>query len=200
MVVHNQEEEVCRLSDILLRGDHNVLNLLAACAMTSALGVDVEPMAQVIREFKGVAHRLQLVREVNGVKYYDGSIASAPERLMADLNAYTEPIVLLAGGRDKHLPWEDAAQLIVERVRELIVFGEMADLVRGAVEAQLSRSEERKLENVHQVATLDEAVAIAAQIARSGEVVLLSPGGTSFDAFKDFAERGDRFQELVRGL
>jgi UDP-N-acetylmuramoylalanine--D-glutamate ligase len=76
----------------------------------------------------------------------------------------------------------------------------MAELVRGAVEAQLSRSDERRLEKIHHAATLDEAVAMAAQIARSGEVVLLSPGGTSFDAFKDFAERGDKFQELVRGL
>ena len=108
-----------------------MLNVLAACALTAALGVDVEPMAQAIREFKGVAHRLQLVREVNGVKYYDDSIATAPERLMAGVQAFNEPIVLLAGGRDKHLPWEDAAQLIVERVRELIVFGEMADLVQA---------------------------------------------------------------------
>jgi UDP-N-acetylmuramoylalanine--D-glutamate ligase len=200
IVVHNREEEVCRLGDLQLRGDHNVLNVLAACALTSALNVDVEPMAQAIREFKGVAHRLQLVREVNGVKYYDNSISTAPERVMADLQVFSEPIVLLAGGRDKHLPWEDAAQMIVERVRELIVFGEMAELVRGAVEVQLSRSEERKLESVHQVATLDEAVTLAAQIAKSGEAVLLSPGGTSFDAFKDFAERGNKFQELVRGL
>jgi UDP-N-acetylmuramoylalanine--D-glutamate ligase len=158
IVVHNREEEVCRLGEVQLRGDHNVLNVLAACAVTSALGVNVEPMAQVIREFKGVAHRLQLVREVNGVKYYDDSIATAPERMMAGVNAFTESIVLLAGGRDKHLPWEEAAQLIVERVRELIVFGEMADLVHRAVEAQLNRSDERVLERIHHVATLDEAV------------------------------------------
>jgi UDP-N-acetylmuramoylalanine--D-glutamate ligase len=200
LVVHNNEEEVCRVSDLQLRGDHNVLNVLAACALTSALNVEVGPMAQAIREFKGVAHRLQLVREVNGVKYYDGSIASAPERLMADLNVYTEPIVLLAGGRDKHLPWEDAARLIVERVRELIVFGEMADLVQAAVEAQLSQSDERVLEKIHQAKTLEEAVGVAARVARSGEVVLLSPGGTSYDAFKDFEERGNKFQELVQGL
>ncbi len=200
IVVQNREEDVCRLSDVQLRGDHNVLNVLAACAITSAVGVDVEPMAQAIRGFKGVAHRLQLVREVNGVKYYDDSIATAPERLMAGVQAFSEPIVLLAGGRDKHLPWEEAAQLIVGRVRELIVFGEMADLVQGAVEAQLNRADERVLEKVHRVTTLAEAVAAAARIAGSGEVVLLSPGGTSFDAFKDFAERGDRFQELVRGL
>jgi UDP-N-acetylmuramoylalanine--D-glutamate ligase len=200
MVVQNREEEVCRLGDIPLRGDHNVLNVLAACAMTAALGVDVGPMAQAIREFKGVAHRLQLAHDVNGVKYYDDSIATAPERLMAGVQAFHEPIVLLAGGRDKHLPWEEAAQLIVERVRELIVFGEMADLVQTAVEAQLTRAEARVLEKIHRVKTLDEAVATAARIAHPGEVVLLSPGGTSFDAFKDFAERGDKFQELVRGL
>jgi UDP-N-acetylmuramoylalanine--D-glutamate ligase len=200
IVVQNRDEEVCRLGDIPLRGDHNVLNVLAACAITAALGVEVEPMAQAIREFKGVAHRLQLVRDVNGVKYYDDSIATAPERLMAGVNAFHEPIVLLAGGRDKHLPWEDAAQLIAARVRELIVFGEMAELVQTAVEAQLERSDERVLEQIHHVKTLDEAVAVAARTAQPGEVVLLSPGGTSFDAFKDFAERGEKFQELVNGL
>ncbi len=191
---------MCRLSDIQLRGDHNVLNVLAACALAAVLGVDAEPMAQVIRTFTGVAHRLQFVREVNGVKYYDDSIATAPERLIAGLQAYDEPIVLLAGGRDKHLPWAEAAQVIVERVRELIVFGEMAGLVQTAVEAQLSQSGASVLEKIHHVTTLDEAVAIAAQAARSGEVVLLSPGGTSYDAFKDFAERGDKFQELVKAL
>jgi UDP-N-acetylmuramoylalanine--D-glutamate ligase len=200
IVVQNQEEEVCRLGDVQLRGDHNVLNVLAACAVTAAAGADVGPMAQAIREFKGVAHRLQLVREVNGVKYYDDSIATAPERLMAGVNAFGEPIVLLAGGRDKHLPWEAAAQLIVERVRELIVFGEMADLVREAVEAQLSRSADRALHAIHHVKTLDEAVTKAAQIARAGDVVLLSPGGTSFDAFQDFAERGAKFQAFVQAL
>jgi UDP-N-acetylmuramoylalanine--D-glutamate ligase len=168
--------------------------------LAATSGVEVEVMARVIREFKGVAHRLQLIREVNGVRYYDDSIATAPERLMAGVQAFDEPIVLLAGGRDKHLPWDDAAKLIVERVRQLIVFGEMADLVQRAVEAQMSQVEVRALESVQHVNTLDEVVALAAQTARSGDVVLLSPGGTSFDAFKDFAERGDRFQELVKAL
>jgi UDP-N-acetylmuramoylalanine--D-glutamate ligase len=199
-VVQTQEQEVCRLGDIQLRGDHNVLNVLAACALTAVLGVDAGYMAQVVRSFKGVAHRLQLIREVKGVQYYDDSIATAPERLMAGLQAFDESIVLLAGGRDKQLPWAAAAQLIVERVRELIVFGEMADLVQAAVEAQLSQSSASALEKIHHVTTLDEAVAIAAQAARTGEVVLLSPGGTSYDAFKDFAERGDTFQALVKAL
>jgi len=200
LVVQNHEQEVCRTGDIKLRGDHNVLNVLAACALTATQGVDVDVMAQVIREFKGVAHRLQWVRELNGVKYYDGSISTAPERLMADLQVYDEPIVLLAGGRDKHLPWAEAAKMIVERVRQLIVFGEMAGMVQAAVEAQIDQSDARVLEKIHRVTTLDEAVAIAAQVARAGDVVLLSPGGTSYDAFKDFEERGDKFQELVKAL
>ena len=200
IVVQHQEREVCRVSDIPLRGEHNVLNVLAACALAITLGVEPDAMAQAIRNFKGVAHRLQLIRTVNGVQYYDDSIATAPERLMAGLLAYDEPIVLLAGGRDKHLPWGEAAKLIVERVRDLIVFGEMADLVQTAVEAQLAQSGTRVLERIHHVSTLEEAVAKAAQVARSGEVALLSPGGTSYDAFKDFAERGDRFQELVKSL
>ena len=200
LLVQNQECEVCRMSDIPLRGAHNVLNVLAACALTATLGVEPEVMAEAIRAFKGVPHRLQLIREVNGAAYYDDSIATAPERLMAGLQAFGEPIVLLAGGRDKHLPWAEAAQLIIERVRELVVFGEMAGLVESAIEAQSPQAETKLLEKVHRVQTLDEAVAKAAQIARAGEVVLLSPGGTSFDAFKDFAERGDKFQELVKAL
>jgi UDP-N-acetylmuramoylalanine--D-glutamate ligase len=200
IIVQNRESEVCRLSDIALRGAHNVQNVLAACALTAALGVEADAMAEAIRAFKGVPHRLQLVGEVKGVKYYDDSIATAPERLMAGVLSFEEPLVLLAGGRDKHLPWDTAARLIIERVRQLIVFGEMADLVRGAVEAQLALGGERTLEAIHQVTTLEQAVAQAAQLARPGEAVLLSPGGTSFDAFKDFEERGDAFQALVKEL
>jgi len=199
-LVQNYESKVCRVSDIPLRGAHNVQNVLAACALTAALGVEPDNMAGAIRAFKGVPHRLQFVREMNGAAYYDDSIATAPERLMAGLQAFDEPLVLLAGGRDKHLPWDAAAKMIVGRVRELIVFGEMADLVRGAVEAQLASAAARTLHHIHQVKSLDEAVGKAAQVARSGDVVLLSPGGTSYDAFKDFEERGDAFQALVKGL
>ena len=191
---------MCLVSDIRLRGDHNLLNVLAACALASAVGIEPEAMRQAIIEFTGVAHRLQLVRVRNGVSYYDDSIATAPERLIAALKAFHEPIVLLAGGRDKHLPWDEAAKLIRQRVRRLILFGEMAGLVERAIgnwELGIGSSE---LEAVHRVNTLAEAVGKAAEVAQAGAVVLLSPGGTSFDAFQDFAERGDRFQEYVRQL
>ena len=194
--------QVCRVSDIRLRGDHNLLNVLAACALASAAGIEPEAMRQAIVEFTGVAHRLQLVRVRNGVSYYDDSIATAPERLIAALKAFHEPIVLLAGGRDKHLPWDEAAGLICQRVRRLILFGEMAGLVERAIGnwdvGQVANLP--NLEAVHRVNTLAEAVSQAAEVAQPGDIVLLSPGGTSFDAFKDFAERGDRFQDYVRQL
>ena len=133
VLVQNQEAVVCRLGDIQLRGAHNVLNVLAACALAATANVDPEVMERVIRDFTGVAHRLQLVREYNGVRYYDDSIATAPERLIAGLQAFDEPVVLLAGGRDKHLPWDEAARLIVEQVRYLDLFGAKAELVPTAV-------------------------------------------------------------------
>ena len=200
LLVQNQESEVCRLDEIQVRGAHNVLNVLAACALAATHEIDPAVMAEVIRNFTGVAHRLQLIRERNGVRFYDDSSCSAPDRLIAGVQSFDEPLVLLAGGRDKHLPWAAAARLIVERVRELIVFGEMADLVLGAVEEQRATADVSVLEHIHHVSTLDEAVAKSVQVARSGEVVLLSPGGTSFDAFKDFAERGDKFQEMVKSV
>src|SRR5512143_1845991 len=199
MLVQNHEIDVCGLNEIQLRGAHNVLNVLAACAIASALDIDPEAMRETILKFTGVAHRLQLGREWNGVKFYDDSIATAPERLMAGVQAFAEPIVLLVGGRDKHLPWQAAARLMLDRVKQVIVFGEMAGLVQDAVEAE-QRLQPGILQQVQRVTTLVEAVHLAAQVARSGEVVLLSPGGTSYDAFKDFAERGDKFQELVQAL
>jgi UDP-N-acetylmuramoylalanine--D-glutamate ligase len=191
------EQTVCAVRDLKLRGSHNVSNVLAACVLAGAAGADVEAMAQVATSFAGVPHRLQLVRELRGVGYYNDSIATAPERLIAALRSFDEPIVLLCGGRDKHLPWEEAARLIVERVSHLILFGEMADLVK----AQISKlkSPRSKLE-VHEAGTLENAVKVAAQVVRPGDVVLLAPGGTSFDAFKDFVERGDKFAEYINEL
>jgi UDP-N-acetylmuramoylalanine--D-glutamate ligase len=185
--------------DLKLRGSHNIWNVLAACVLAGAAGADIEAMRQVAISITGVAHRLQLVRELRGVQYYNDSTATAPERLMAALRSFDEPIVLLCGGRDKHLPWEEAAQLIVGRVSHLVLFGEMAELVKSQISNIKSRTSNVKCE-LHEAGTLENAVKVASQVARSGDVVLLSPGGTSFDAFKDFAERGDRFAGYVNQL
>lgn len=186
--------------DIPLRGDHNVLNVLAACAITGAFGVRPEAMMDVIRTFQGVPHRLEVVRVLNGVTYVNDSIATAPERVEAALRSYSEPLVLLLGGKDKDLPWEKVLQLATRKARHIVVFGadgkkQVRTLVAKALDDMGAPSDQYTL-----VDTLDEAVSAAAQVAEPGDVVLLSPGGTSYDAYVDFAARGVHFRALVHEL
>jgi UDP-N-acetylmuramoylalanine--D-glutamate ligase len=185
--------------EVKLRGPHNINNILAACLLAREAGASPEAMRQVITSFTGVEHRLQLVREHQGILYYNDSISTSPDRLIAALHSFNEPIVLLVGGRDKHLPWEEAAWLTLVKTRDIIIFGEAAELIAEAIELvrpQVPNSNTA----VHRCKNLEEAVSLAAQVARSGDVVLLSPGCASFDAFRNFAERGDRFKELVLQL
>lgn len=181
---------------IQLRGDHNVANVLAAFAIGHAAGFKLDNMLEAVEEFRGVPHRLQFVRELRGARWYNDSIATAPERSMAAIHAFSEPIVLLLGGRDKNLPWQDIASLIHQRVDHVVAFGEAAELI----ERTLSAVEGERRTDLHRVGSLEEAVQKAAEITCAGDVVLLSPGGTSYDAFKDFAERGDHFTKWVQEL
>ncbi len=180
---------------ILLRGDHNVSNALAAFAIGHVAGFPLDAMLAAVEDFHGVPHRLELVREHRGVRWYNDSIATAPERSMAAIRAFEEPIVLLLGGRDKDLPWGDLAALIHQRVDHVVLFGEAAEKIEKAVAGSGSRPQ-----TLDRCETLEQAVLKAAEVAEAGDVVLLSPGGTSYDAFKDFAERGERFREWVQKL
>ncbi len=192
------DESICHRRELLLMGEHNILNVLAASAVCAIAGAPVSVMRQVATTFRGVAHRLQLIRDEAGVRWYDDSIATAPERLMAALKCFDQPVILLCGGRDKHLPWGEAAQLMLERCKAVILFGEMGPMVGEEIEraaGEMQRTERSVARIMCQ--TLQEAVEAAREIAGKGDVVLLSPGGTSYDAFKDFAERGDRFREWV---
>jgi UDP-N-acetylmuramoylalanine--D-glutamate ligase len=182
---------------ILLRGDHNVLNVLAAFVIGHAAGFPLDAMLDAVEDFRGVPHRLELVRELRGVRWYNDSTSSAPERSMAAIRAFEEPIVLMLGGRDKDLPWEELMQLVSERVDHVVLFGEAAEKVQKTA-AGLGLRAQRF--TVTRTDNLREAVLKAAEVAESGDVVLLSPGGTSFDEFKDFAERGERFREWVQEL
>jgi UDP-N-acetylmuramoylalanine--D-glutamate ligase len=182
---------------ISLRGDHNVLNVLAAFAIGHAAGFPLDSMLEAAEEFRGVPHRLELVRELRGVRWYNDSIATAPERSMAAIRSFDEPIVLLLGGRDKDLPWVELMQLVRERVDHVVLFGEAAGKIQGTAEG-LGLGENGS--TITRVDGLREAVRRAAELAEPGDVVLLSPGGTSFDEFKDFAERGERFREWVQEL
>lgn len=196
------EQRICSADEIELLGRHNLENVLAACAIAGVAGASRQAMAEVATTFEGVEHRLELVREIGEaptVRYYNDSIATSPERTVAALRSFDQPIVLLAGGRDKHLPWDEMARLTLEKVRHLVLFGEAAPLIERAV--QEARGEDREARcRMHKCATLEEAVEVAAKEAQPGDVVLLAPGGTSFDAFRDFAERGKRFRELVKAL
>jgi UDP-N-acetylmuramoylalanine--D-glutamate ligase len=182
---------------IAIRGDHNVLNVLAAFTIGHAAGFPLDAMLEAVEEFQGVEHRLEFVRELRGVRWYNNTIATAPERTIAAIRSFDEPIVLLLGGRDKDLPWEDLIQLANERVDHIVLFGEAAEKIGKTIE-QLGSSPKRF--TVARAGGLQEAVHLAAEVAQTGDVVLLSPGGTSFDEFKDFAERGERFRTWVREL
>ena len=182
---------------IALRGDHNVLNVLAAFAIGHAAGFTLDAMLEAVEDFRGVPHRLEFVRELRGVRWYNDSIATAPERSMAAIRSFDEPIVLLLGGHDKNLPWEDLVRLMGERVDHVVLFGEAAEKIEGTVN-RLGLREKRI--TVSRAEHLHEAVIQAAEVAEAGDVVLLSPGGTSFDEFKDFSERGERFRAWVQEL
>jgi UDP-N-acetylmuramoylalanine--D-glutamate ligase len=194
-------EPVCTREEIPLRGPHNVLNVLAAVALGDAIDVPVAAMHRAIKQFRGVEHRLEEVRRWHDVLWVNDSIATAPERVLAALDSFDEPLVLLAGGRDKDLPWEEFARNVVQRVRVLILFGEAADLISGNVR-RIWEGVGRMgaLQEIVRGETLTRAVDAAAQRVQSGDVVLLSPGGTSFDAYRDFAERGEHFRVLVNAL
>jgi UDP-N-acetylmuramoylalanine--D-glutamate ligase len=186
---------------IELRGRHNVLNALAACAISGAAlalnGADRVTIPDQLRAgivgFRGVAHRLELVREQRGVKWYNDSIASAPERVIAALHSFAEPLIILLGGRDKKLPWDELAQLARERVKHAVLFGEAGPLIQTALEAA-------QMDRFTRCEHLRDAVQVAAQRAQAGDAVLLSPGCASFDAFKDFADRGEQFRLWVQEL
>jgi UDP-N-acetylmuramoylalanine--D-glutamate ligase len=194
-----QPQVIARQAEIKLRGRHNLSNILAACLLAHQAGASIEAMRSVITTFTGVSHRLQWVRDLNEVSYYNDSVATSPERLMAALHSFNEPLVLLAGGRDKHLPWEEAGRLILHKTRHLILFGEATDLIAGVIN-KVSFDVPTSQTVVYRCAGLQEAIKLAVQVAQPGEVVLLSPGCASFDAFRDYAERGDRFAEWVRQL
>jgi len=191
-----QRNAILNINDIHLRGRHNLANVLAAVTIAAAAGATPAAMRAAVQDFRGVEHRLEEVARIDGVLWVNDSIATAPERALAALRSFDEPIILLAGGRDKHLPWQEWAQEVQQRARIVIAFGEASPIIQQALQ-------DLNKEDVPQLLVakdLPEAVQLAARHAHPGEVVLLSPGGTSYDAYSDFAARGQHFRELVHHL
>lgn len=189
------DRHILHRDEIALRGDHNLQNVMAACAISSAADFPFEAMRLGVQGFRGVAHRLEFIRTWGGADWYNDSIATAPERAMAAIRSFDEPLVLLAGGRDKDLPWDDFASLVRSRVRHLVLFGEAVDIINTAVVESGG-----SIPPITRCADLKEAVTVAADVVRHGDVVLLSPGGTSFDEFVNFEERGECFIKWVKDL
>ncbi|MDH4208894.1 MAG: UDP-N-acetylmuramoyl-L-alanine--D-glutamate ligase, partial [Anaerolineae bacterium] len=195
----DQRHPVCQVSEIQLLGPHNLDNVLAACAIAAAAGATAQTMGAAVTTFRGVEHRLELVGEINGASYFDDSIATSPDRTIAALGCFAQPVILLAGGREKHLPLEALARIIAERVKALVLFGEAAPVLEEAVRHASSDTPGRELP-IYLSSDLREAVHRAARMAEHGDVVLLSPAFTSFDMYSDFAQRGEHFKSLVREM
>ena len=193
--------EICRRDQVKLRGDHNLSNLLATAAISGAAGATLPAMTAVAARFAGVPHRLEVVAEIGSVTWINDSIATAPERAVAGLRCFPpgeQTLILLAGGKDKNLPWINFADEVLARVSYLIGFGHAGPMIVETVQERMAHKRLTK-PTCAVVNRLDEAVEVAARIAGPGSVVLLSPGGTSYDAYKNFEERGEHFRRLVVG-
>lgn len=188
---------ILNTKNMILRGMHNFENACAAIGATSKI-VDIEDQAKAIKDFRGVEHRLEFVRKIDGIKWYNDSIGSSPTRTIAGLNAFDEKIVLIAGGYDKHLDYTPIAKPIVDNVSSLILIGQTADKIEKAVRDELKA--QRKTMDIYRVNTLEETVKVARDVAKLGEIVLFSPASASFDMFKDFMERGNKFKKIVQEM
>ena len=185
---------VLNRKDILIPGEHNVENYMAAIAAVEGLAED-ETIRQVARTFGGVAHRIELVRIKDGVRFYNDSIASSPSRTIAGLKSFPEKVILIAGGYDKHIPYDVLGPEVCTHVKKLFLCGATAPQIRAAVESCAGEKPE-----ITDCGKFENAVKAAAAAAESGDVVLMSPASASFDEFKNFAVRGDFFKKLIMEL
>ncbi|MDD3765760.1 MAG: UDP-N-acetylmuramoyl-L-alanine--D-glutamate ligase [Eubacteriales bacterium] len=192
--IYFKSTHVLNCRDIFLPGKHNVENYMAAIAAVYGQVSD-KTIKKVAKTFGGVEHRIEFVREAGGVRYYNDSIASSPTRATAGLYSFDQKVVLIAGGYDKEIPFEDFGKVIAKRVKTLILLGATAEKIKTAVENAQGEKPEIIMSE-----SLEQAVKTASSVAQKGDVVLLSPACASFDMFKNFEERGKMFKKLVMEL
>lgn len=196
-VICRDGEQVLPVEDILIPGVHNVENYMGAIAMVEGLVPD-EVIRKVAKTFGGVEHRIELVRIKDGVRFYNDSIASSPSRTIAGLRSFREKVILIAGGYDKHIPYDVLGPEICAHVKKLYLGGATGPKIRAAVE-NCSAYDPSTLE-IHDCGTFDPAVRAAAASAEPGDVVLMSPASAAFDQFKNFMVRGEHYKKLVKEL
>lgn len=183
--------EVIQADEVRIKGAHNLENAMAAAAISLAAGVRPEVVAKVLREFPGLEHRMEFVRELEGVTYINDSKGTNVGAVEKSLESFKQPVILIAGGLDKHSDFTPLAPAVKERVKKLILIGKAADVMNDALGAQT---------DTVRAATLADAVKLSHDSASPGDVVLLSPACASFDMFKDFEDRGRQFKQIVSNL
>ncbi len=191
--------EIIKTDKILLPGLHNLDNYLAAIAATAHM-VDNHAIEKVAVEFKGVEHRIEHIRELNGINFYNDSIATSPTRTIASISSFNQKVILIAGGYDKKISYSEIGKIIVEKVKVLVLVGQTAHLIEKSLEDEKKMSGIQTQIPVYKCNTLEDAVKKAYTSAEKGDIIILSPASASFDMFKNFEERGNKFKEIVNSL
>lgn len=192
-------EEVCHVPEIRLLGTHNLENVLAAVATADLVDCSAAVMHDVITSFAGVEHRLEFVQELDGVLFYNDSKATTPTGTMAALHSFSRPVVLIAGGYDKHLPFDEMAEVAIDKARAIILLGATQEKIAVAIHSAADRLGQ-DAPPISRARDLEEAVDLARAHAKAGDAVLLSPACASYDMFHSYEERGTQFREIVRSL
>lgn len=197
-IILNVEGEVATIAsfeELKLRGRHNLENITAASLAVYLAGAKPTVIAEVVKSFNGLEHRLELVREVNGVKYYNDSFSTVPETAIAALDSFAEPIILIAGGSDKKSDYTELGKKIANaNVKAIILVGDMAEKIKASIPSKY------KGEIITGLTKMDDMVTKAANLASAGDVVLLSPACASFGLFENYKDRGNQFKEVVGKL
>ena len=196
-VIYRRGEKILESKDILIPGTHNIENYMAAIALVEGLATD-DAIRQVAKHFGGVEHRIELVRVKDGVRFYNDSIASSPSRTIAGLRSFPEQVILIAGGYDKHIPYDVLGPEICKHVKKLFLGGATGPKIRAAVEAAPEYAPGKP--EIVDCKDFTEATLAAAKAAESGDVVLMSPASAAFDQFKNFMVRGEYYKKLIKEL
>ena len=199
--INKKIEKICKIEEVKLVGMHNLANICAAATAVYDL-VKKEDIKEVVTAFSGVEHRMEFIKEEDGVKWYNDSIGTSPSRTIAGLKSFDQKIILIAGGYDKNIPYEPLAPYILDKVKQLILIGKTAPKIRNAV-IDYAKEKEIKLDDILDIFefnTLEECVNYANKIAKENDIVVMSPASASFDMYKNFEERGNHFKRLVSKL
>ncbi len=197
--IYLKDKPILKLSDIKLPGMHNVENYMAAIGAVGEL-VSTQSINKVAKSFGGVAHRIELVRELNKVRYYNSSIDSSPNRTINTLKVFQDKLIMISGGKDKGIEYDEIGPAIIEKVKVLILIGATSDAIENALNKAYKNQNIEPCVKVIRVSEYTEAVKLAKENAKENDVVLLSPASTSFDMFNNFEERGNLFKKLVNEL